>query len=244
MSGATVNPVYRSLPRQASDTHRQQVELLFLSESNVCRSILAEAFMRDALRSCGLAGLVNCQSKATRDYQLGESPHPAALDIIKQLQLEVPPGISARLMQPGDDIADFDLILVMDKYTAADVLREVAGYDLIDKGANFSSKVRLLGDFHPDLVTRKDPDAQDIDDPLYGNVGGWAEEAAVSRAANLIETATLGLAHYLRELQDAAEARGEPFVSHVQQTVKSMDRINWLVPPMLQGRTSPPSPFV
>ena len=35
----------------------------------------------------------------------------------------------------------FDLVLVMDKYCAADVLREVSVYDTINKAGNYSAKV-------------------------------------------------------------------------------------------------------
>ena len=37
-------------------------------------------------------------------------------------------------------------------------------------------QVRRLGDFHPVLSQRRDPDGQDIDDPLYGNPGGEEEK--------------------------------------------------------------------
>ena len=39
------------------------------------------------------------------------------------------------------DIVANELVLVMDKYTAADVLREVSVYDTINKAARYTSKV-------------------------------------------------------------------------------------------------------
>lgn len=53
---------------------------------------------------------------------------------------------------------------------------QVSSYDLINKHGNYSQKVRRLGEFHPILAARSDPDGQDIDDPLYGNIGGEAEK--------------------------------------------------------------------
>ena len=43
------------------------------------------------------------------------------------------------------DIVDYELLLVMDKFTAADVLREVSVYDTISKAGRYTSKVRALG---------------------------------------------------------------------------------------------------
>ena len=106
----------------------------------------------------------------------------------------------------------------MDKFTAADVLREVSCwrlhcrslwchqsgslmldclpmccnvvacssaclslqvsvFDTINSAGGYSRRVRRLGEFHPRLAKIKSPDGQDIDDPLYGNVGGAAEKA-------------------------------------------------------------------
>jgi hypothetical protein len=52
---------------------------------------------------------------------------------------------------------------------------------MINKHGHYSRKVRLLGGFHPGMARLKEPDAQDIDDPLYGNVGGQAEKACGAR---------------------------------------------------------------
>lgn len=82
------------------------------------------------------------------------------------------------------DIVLFDLVLVMDKFTAADVLREVSVYDTIQKEKRYSAKVRRLGEFHPKLKLKEDVDGQDIDDPLYGNYGG--ESTKVSTLISMI----------------------------------------------------------
>ena len=54
---------------------------------------------------------------------------------------------------------------------------QVSVYDTINSGGGYSRKVRRLGEFHPELAPLRTPDAQDIDDPLYGNTGGPSEEA-------------------------------------------------------------------
>ena len=59
--------------------------------------------------------------------------------------------------------------------------RQVSVYDTIDKEGGYSGKVRLLGEFHPSMATNIEPGGQDIDDPLYGNVGGAEEKVLPMR---------------------------------------------------------------
>ena len=53
---------------------------------------------------------------------------------------------------------------------------QVSVFDTINAAGGYSRKVRRLGEFHPDLARLRAPDAQDIDDPLYGNAGGAGEQ--------------------------------------------------------------------
>ena len=52
---------------------------------------------------------------------------------------------------------------------------QVSMYDTINKEAQYSLKVRRLGEFHPELLPTGDQEGQDIGDPLYGNQGGIEE---------------------------------------------------------------------
>jgi hypothetical protein len=57
------------------------------------------------------------------------------------------------------------------------VYTQVSSYDLINPGGRYSSRVRLLGSFHPQLAAQDTvPDGMDIDDALYGNEGGEDEQ--------------------------------------------------------------------
>lgn len=157
-------------------------KILFVSESNVCRSVLAEAITRRLLIDRGLAAEVTCDSKGTRcelshawrlkgcqacqsglfarqpgpgccqgaashlhacmqdrgrrgtpeqypglgrDYNAGEGPEAVVLEVASAAGLTLPAGFSAQQLQPEVDIVHYDLVCVMDKFTAADVLREV-----------------------------------------------------------------------------------------------------------------------
>jgi hypothetical protein len=56
---------------------------------------------------------------------------------------------------------------------------QVSVYDTINKAGNYTAKVRMLGQFHRQLGASKEPDGMDINDPLYGNVGGEDEQVAI-----------------------------------------------------------------
>ena len=171
--------------------------------------------------------------QGTREYNVGEAPEASVLQELQRRQLNPPPGFAAQRMDPAQDIVQFDLLLVMDKFTAADVLREVshgpatarsswsqssaqrtahcgrlaaaclnpkrnraltAGshglqvsvYETINRAQQYSKKVRRLGEFHPQLAQSKAQDGQDIDDPLYGNMGGPDEQVRAAGPARCI----------------------------------------------------------
>ncbi|KAK9816561.1 hypothetical protein WJX72_002020 [[Myrmecia] bisecta] len=239
VSGALVNASFRSTPWAAEEAEtasgRTAANILFVSESNVCRSVLAQAIMQQLLDEAGLAHCVHCESKGTRDYNLGDGPEPAVVRVAQEQGIRLPDGFAARQMDHEADIVQFDLVLVMDKYTAADVLREVSVYDTINKGGNYSLKVRRLGEFHPGLQGSTDPDGQDINDPLYGNVGGEEEQIAVTRAVLDIRAACEGCLRFLQQVQRNAGSE-DSFRISLKEAVNGMKTLEWLVPPMLQQR--------
>eukprot|EP00798_Chlamydomonas_sp_ICE-L_P031885 gene31884-6187_t len=410
-----INPYYRSTPfaaeQKESETTRTKARLLFISESNVCRSVLAESIMRELVQIHGMEDLVECASKGSRDYNLGMPPEPIVgsrnynvgmppepigsrdynvgmppepivISVATELGIKLPEGFVARTFDNVNDIVQNDLVLVMDKFTAADVLREVASYDLINRfpragerdtslsaptrmvrspaprargvrdlsliayklvgppttgrgrqrlrlrprrppglkapasltprcpkyesrrhpstyeeslseqrprarprcsratqpsrrvdheaarGADGGPqalfrayyghalrraslcvlKVRRLGDFHPELSLEKTPDAQDIDDPLYGNFGGEEEKAEVLYAARMLRESCEGLLLWLqeqrrRQQKGVAEGEDKPFAAVVREQVAAMETLQWLVPPMLSGRRSQLAPL-
>ena len=60
-----------------------------------------------------------------RDYNVGEGPEAFVLQVAREEGLTLPHHFKARQLVPETDIVAFDIVLVMDKFTAADVLREV-----------------------------------------------------------------------------------------------------------------------
>ena len=64
--------------------------------------------------------------QATRDYNIGESAEPSAVAAASSLGYDMPPGFAAQKFDYEKDTVAYDLILVMDKFTAGDVMREVS----------------------------------------------------------------------------------------------------------------------
>ena len=57
---------------------------------------------------------------------------------------------------------------------------QVSVFDTIYPDQQYTKRVRRLGEFHPELAASKQPDGQDIEDPLYGNVGGDHEKVGLT----------------------------------------------------------------
>ena len=70
MSSIFVDIAFRSTPwaqeKVERESSRTAAKILFVSESNVCRSVLAEVLTRQILQDRGLSEEVLCESKGTR----------------------------------------------------------------------------------------------------------------------------------------------------------------------------------
>ncbi|GJP81548.1 hypothetical protein CLOP_g11688 [Closterium sp. NIES-67] len=236
VSSTCVNPVFRSFPSlKEGDGNadgpggRTAVRVLFLSEGNVCRSVVAEAVMAAMVRDKGLEDYIQCASKAVRDYNVGESPDSRVVQLAGQSGVAVEGSRRAELLRPVEDVVAYDVLVVMDKFNAADVLKEVSVFDTIDPSARFSSKVRRMGDFCKSRVV------DDIDDPLYGNMGGPEELELLGAAINDIVDCCDGLLADLVAVKNGLP-EGESFRSGVKKWLQGMDDMDWLVPPMLQKK--------
>ena len=134
VSGAVVQPSFRSTPWAAEaafaaeGANRAAARIAFISESGTCRAPLAAAAFERLLEERGLTSAgIQCECRATRDFNLGDPADPSAAAVAAELGLQLPPGYQAQQFKEARDIVDFDVVLVMDKFTAADVLREVGG---------------------------------------------------------------------------------------------------------------------
>lgn len=71
---ATVSPSFRSTPWEAEgneDSRRTTARIAFVSESNVCRSVLAEALMERLLETSAVSSHVQVESRVSHSVQEG-----------------------------------------------------------------------------------------------------------------------------------------------------------------------------
>lgn len=125
------------------------VRLLFLSEGNTCRSVLAEGFLTRLLADRGLEAQFSCESKGTRDYNAGEGCDAATRAVGPAFGLHYLEYHVARATDFAVDINTFDVLLPVDKFTAADVLRECTVYATVNPRGGYVAKVRTLAEFNP-----------------------------------------------------------------------------------------------
>ncbi len=72
-----------------------------------------------------------CVLQGTRDYNVGDGADVSVQAAVQQMGLQIPENFQARQINPERDIVCFDVVLVMDKFTAADVLREVSNWSCL-----------------------------------------------------------------------------------------------------------------
>jgi protein-tyrosine phosphatase len=85
----------------------------------VCRSIFAEAIFSHLIQDQDLQDSIECTSKASKDYNVGEAPDARAVEVAQELGLQLREGAVARVFDCTSDIVLFDLLLVMDKVSQA-----------------------------------------------------------------------------------------------------------------------------
>ena len=135
----------------------RKLKVLFVEEGLGCRSVLARAVFESLLsQERELKHLVDCDVAAILPHSEA-TPIQAdtrAVDIARRHNLKSSSSSSssafAKMIRPFDDVNDsvnFDLIVVMDRFDHAEVLREVAAYDNIFPGGYYAAKVRRLAGF-------------------------------------------------------------------------------------------------
>ena len=145
---------------------------------------MAEVILRDELAAAGLAGKVDVDSAGTGDWHLGEAMDPGARAELSRRGYDGS-AHEARQIQPSW-LADYDLLLAMDRSNLASLRRMAAG------DSELTGRIRLMRSFDPDAAAHAE-----VPDPYNGGPEEYAE------VFDLVEPAARGLARQL-----AAECRG------------------------------------
>lgn len=132
--------------------------ILFVCMGNICRSPAGEGLFRAHLDESGLADAVRVDSAGTIAYHTGSPPDARMRAAAERRGQEL--GGTARQVRESD-LADFDLIVAMDRENLAD-LRNLA-----DRAGHGHDRLQLLSDFSTN------GDRVDVPDPYYGGEQGF-----------------------------------------------------------------------
>jgi low molecular weight protein-tyrosine phosphatase len=166
----------RALP-QARDP-RRPYRICVVCLGNICRSPMAEVILRDELAAAGLAGKVEVDSAGTGDWHLGESMDPRARAELSRRGYDGSQH-EARQIQPSW-LADYDLILAMDRGNLASLRRMAAG------DSEVADRIRLMRSFDPTAAEQSE-----VPDPYNGGPEEYVQ------VFDLVEPAARGLASQL-----------------------------------------------
>ncbi|MBE9014623.1 protein tyrosine phosphatase [Chroococcidiopsis sp. CCALA 051] len=133
-------------------------KLLFVCLGNICRSPAAENIMNHLLDRHQLSDRVVCDSAGTGGYHVG-SPPDRRMTFAAANRLGIQLCGKARQLQKSD-LAEFDLILAMDRENYYDILA-------LDFSGKYRDKVHLMCDFCTAHTIKEVPD------PYYGGAEGF-----------------------------------------------------------------------
>jgi protein-tyrosine phosphatase len=150
--------------------------LLFVCLGNICRSPAAEGVMRRLVEETGLGDRIEIDSAGTAGWHEGKRADPRMRKASARRGLDLTH--LARQVHPTD-LAEFDLVLAMDRQNQADLLA-------LDSAGLYPARIRLLCEF----CTRHE--AREVPDPYYGG------EAGFEHVLDLLEDACTGLLDHVR----------------------------------------------
>jgi protein-tyrosine phosphatase len=150
----------------------EPISVLFICLGNICRSPLAEAVFREAVRNEGLTDRFDIDSAGTSGYHDGEPPDRRTSEVALSRGVKVT-GASRRVTRA--DVERFDYLVAMDASNRAEVERLVASTES-------DRPVLLLREFDP----RADGDL-DVPDPYFGGPRGFEDvHEMVDRSARAL----------------------------------------------------------
>lgn len=151
-------------------------KLLFVCMGNICRSPAAEGVMRRVVLDAGLHDRVHIDSAGTEDWHQGKRADARMIQAAAQRGLDL---THIARQATRQDLAEFDLVLVMDEQNRQGLLRA-------DPHREHQAKVRFFCEF----CTRHED--REVPDPYYGGAEGF------EHVLNLLEDGCEGVLAHIR----------------------------------------------
>ncbi len=169
------------------------IHVLMLCTGNICRSPIAEGWLRTHVDQADLSGQIRVDSAGTTDYHVGEPPDRRAQQLMRARGIEIG-GLRARKLCIAD-LEQFDYLLAMDNGHLS-LLQHCA------------QQVHSPGKIHRIMVFSPGWKLQEVPDPYYGGQRG------VIQVVDMLEAASRGFLTHLRESHfEVQEAGLDPQVA-------------------------------
>lgn len=128
--------------------------ILVVCLGNICRSPAGEAALREAAEALGLE--VEVESAGMGPWHVGQPPHRQIRAAGQRAGLDID-GRGRQIRHP-DDLADWDLILAMDRSNLAELQR---------LAPDLTGRMHLFRSFDPDADSDEMPDPYGLADSAY-----------------------------------------------------------------------------
>jgi len=152
-------------------------KLLFVCLGNICRSPAAEGVMRRVIAEAGLTDMVHIDSAGTAGWHTGKRADRRMFVAAEARGFD----LTSFARQVRDtDLAEYDLVLVMDRSNHADIRA-------FDRGSLHRDKVRLFCEFCTDH------DETEVPDPYYGGPEGF------EKVLDLLEDGCAGVLRHVQQ---------------------------------------------